>query len=395
MTKARRYATMDLLVNGRFLTRPARGVDRVATELLRALLRQGLPGPFTRLKILVPDPPRPGPVQPRVPPEFAACLVPLPARMGPTLWEQISLLRYHPDCWLLNLCNMAPLDRIRQIVMIHDAQTLTHPHSYSPAFRTWYRMALPRLGHGAAVVLTVSETARQSLESQGVFPRGKAHVVRNGADHLLACPANPAAATDHGLTPGGYFLALNSGGTHKNMALLAALAQMRGQPAAPIACVGGQAPTAFARSGATSGLRHLGRVSDTDLRGLYEQALGVLVPSLSEGFGLPAAEAMHLGCPAVVADRGALPEICGEAAMVLPATDLPSWHRALNRLEHDPGLRADLAARGRARAQFLTWDQAACQLAQVLARLPHPNSPARAPDQTQREAAVSVGLPWH
>lgn len=386
---------MDLLVNGRFLMRPARGVDRVATELLRALLRQGLPDPFTRLKILVPNRPPSRTLLPGVPPDLEQYLVPLSARMTPNLWEQIRLARFQPESWLLNLCNMAPLARARQIVMIHDAQSLTHPDSYSPGFRAWYRFALPRLGHGAEVVLTVSDTARQSLETLGVVPPGKAHVVRNGADHLLASPPNRFAPGCHGLTAGRYFLALNSGGTHKNMALLASLGQMRGHDAAPIACIGGRAPAAFSRQRNARGLILLGRVSDADLRGLYEQALGVLVPSLSEGFGLPAAEAMHLGCPAVVADRGALPEVCGDAAMVLPATDLPSWRRALDRLEHDPMLRADLAERGRIRAQFLTWDRAALQLKQVLADLPHSASAPTAPGQSQMGPTVSAGLPWH
>jgi glycosyltransferase involved in cell wall biosynthesis len=97
-----------------------------------------------------------------------------------------------------------------------------------------------------------------------------------------------------------------------------------------------------------------GLVDDADLPGLYGGATVAVLPSLEEGFGLPALEAMACGTPVVVADRGALPELVADAGLVADAERPEALAGALVRVLSDDGLRAELGRRGLARARGFT-----------------------------------------
>lgn len=101
--------------------------------------------------------------------------------------------------------------------------------------------------------------------------------------------------------------------------------------------------------------RHL-ETDDERLRTAYSGALAVLVPSLAEGFGLPAVEAMACGAPVIAADAAALPETCGGAALLVPPGDEDAWREALQRIAHDGALRAELRTRGFDRVRNLDRD---------------------------------------
>lgn len=103
---------------------------------------------------------------------------------------------------------------------------------------------------------------------------------------------------------------------------------------------------------------------DMQLRRLYGGALAVLAPSLAEGFGLPALEAMACGAPVLAADAAALPETCGGAALLAAPDDVLAWAKALQQLAADRPLREDLRARGLLRAANARHDR----LAQALLR---------------------------
>ena len=110
------------------------------------------------------------------------------------------------------------------------------------------------------------------------------------------------------------------------------------------------------------GVRLLGRVTDAELRALYENALCLVFPSRYEGFGLPPIEAMWCGCPVLAADAGAVPEVCGEAALWFDAQGPRSPAAAIARLLDEPGLAEHLAEAGRARARAYSWPAAAARL---------------------------------
>ncbi|MBZ0102413.1 MAG: glycosyltransferase, partial [Thermoanaerobaculia bacterium] len=106
-------------------------------------------------------------------------------------------------------------------------------------------------------------------------------------------------------------------------------------------------------------VRRLGHLHDADLPALYRGAALLVQPSLWEGFGLPVAEAMALGVPVIAADRGALPEVAGDAALLVDPEDVAAIAAAIASLLDDPAVRADLAQRGRRRAAGLHWEGAA------------------------------------
>jgi glycosyltransferase involved in cell wall biosynthesis len=104
-----------------------------------------------------------------------------------------------------------------------------------------------------------------------------------------------------------------------------------------------------------------GYISTEQLAGWYARASIFAFPSLDEGFGMPVLEAMAAGVPVVTSNRSALPEVAGDAALLVNPESTEELTEALRRLAQDEGLRADLARRGTARAGFFTWEKAVAE----------------------------------
>jgi glycosyltransferase involved in cell wall biosynthesis len=124
------------------------------------------------------------------------------------------------------------------------------------------------------------------------------------------------------------------------------------------------------RLGLSERVRLLGFVDDNDLPALYNLAWAFAYPSIYEGFGFPALEALACGIPVVTADNSSLPEVVGDhlsspgepAAVLVPAEDVAALAEALGRVVSDTALRAHLREAGLARAQHFTWQRAAQQV---------------------------------
>jgi glycosyltransferase involved in cell wall biosynthesis len=112
--------------------------------------------------------------------------------------------------------------------------------------------------------------------------------------------------------------------------------------------------------------RLLGYVADDELPALYSGALALVLPSLYEGFGLPALEAMACGTPVIVACAGALPEVVGEAGLYFNPLDVRQMAQALHAALDDPALRREMSHRGLHRARMFTWQAAADQVYAIL-----------------------------
>ena len=108
-------------------------------------------------------------------------------------------------------------------------------------------------------------------------------------------------------------------------------------------------------------VQFIGPVDQQALVWLYNAALFYVNPELYSGFGLPVLEAMQCGTPVVAADTSALPEVVGDAGLLVRPLDVDGWAAVLQRLWHDDDLRFDLRLRGLAQAARFTWEQAAYQ----------------------------------
>ncbi len=349
-----------VFVNARFTVQALTGVQRFATEIARALP-----------EVWPPDRPLPVLLAPRGASDAPAG--PLERReIGPFtghLWEQTTMPAHARNGVLVNLGNTGPMFARRQVVVIHDAGVFTTPEAYSPRFRAWYRFLQRRLTHGSAALASVSVFSRNEIA--GVFDIDPASiaVLGEGAEHLQRIPPDPTVLTQHNIQPGRYVLAVGSLAAHKNLGALIQTAAMLADRGMELVITGGFNAAVFAAAAARlPSAKFVGRVDDAALRALYEAAACFVFPSRYEGFGLPAVEAMSAGCPLVAARSGALPEVCGSAAIFCDPASGDSIAAAVASVLADPQRAAGLRAQGRVHAAAMTWAKAAENLRDVIFR---------------------------
>jgi glycosyltransferase involved in cell wall biosynthesis len=254
------------------------------------------------------------------------------------------------------------------ITMIHDAQVFITPESYSWAFARWYRTVLPVIGHRHLRILAVSQFSADQLVRYGVTQPDRISVIPNGADHLLSYNPRPEIIDRLQLRGRGFVIALANVQAHKNIGLLLKAFSDPSLASLKLVLVGAAEPKQFEALGYSvpQGVVFAGRVDDGELRALLEAALCLAFPSTTEGFGLPPLEGMTVGCPAVLAPCGALPEVGGEAAMYAAADDPAQWVEAIGTLASDPGLWERYSLAGRERSALFSWDQAGQKLVEVI-----------------------------
>jgi glycosyltransferase involved in cell wall biosynthesis len=354
-------------VNGRFLRRSLTGVDRYALEILRAmdaLITEGHPlTAGLTLDVLCPA----GAAE-------ASSFANIPLRILPSasghLWEQFILPRYVRG-GLLSLCNAGPLAVKKQIVCIHDTNIRLAPESYGLLFRTVYGFLQWALGRRVAQIVTVSRFSQKTIAQFGIRPTDEVVVIHNGYEHVLEWKADRSRLAQLDL-PHPFVLLVGSKAPHKNVAVLYSIAADLAARGIHVVVAGGEDANVYARerSGQLSpNVRHLGRVSDDDLALLYRQAVCLVFPSRTEGFGLPVLEAMALGCAVISSDAASLPEVCGEAALYAAPDDSAAWLAAIGQIAGEPTLRERLASAGRKRAKEFSWRQGAEKYLELMVAL--------------------------
>ncbi|MCJ2055995.1 glycosyltransferase [Methylobacterium sp. J-048] len=339
-------------INGRFLTQPMTGVQRYARNVTQAM-SQVVAARGTTIPLLAPpDTQDPG---------FDGTPLRIVGRAGGHAWEQVVLPRAWPGR-LLNLCNTAPAFRTDQVVCIHDANVFLEPGSYSAPFRVFYKTLQPLLARRAARIATVSSFSAGQIAQHLSLKASDILVLPNGYEHVHAWDPNLATRAQSALrrNPDGtvrpFVLALGSRARHKNLSLLLGLAGEFASLGVDLIIAGGRAGI-FASEDLqrSDNVQHLGFVTDHDLAYLLERALCLAFPSLTEGFGLPALEAMARGCPVISTDRASLPEICGAAALLAPPDRPELWLAHVRALLASAALREDLIGRGRIQAAQFSW----------------------------------------
>jgi glycosyltransferase involved in cell wall biosynthesis len=229
----------------------------------------------------------------------------------------------------------------------------------------------------APMVIAVSETTKRDLVRHLDIPESRITVVYEGVDHRQFRPV------ERRLHEQPYILFVGSEHPRKNLAtLLEAFARLKREPRfqdltlVKVGEAGGrEAPfrertlRAVSEFGLERDVMFAGPVEADDLAAYYSGAECLVLPSLYEGFGLPPVEAMACGCPVVVARAGALPEIGGDAAVVVPPRGAEALAAAMREILTDARLRSDLAARGIARAGEFSWERAARETLAVYERI--------------------------
>ena len=330
---------MSIAVNGRFLSRQVTGVERYGQEILKRLEPD--------LRIIHPSRGARG--------------------LSGHAWEQLILpAKLRPRELLWSPANTGPLAVRNQVWTVHDLSPLEHPEWYMPAFAHWYRCFVPLLAHRAKQVVVSSDYMRRKILRRFAMPRAKVTVVPGGVDHAHFKPGLARLAS----LPGEYVLFVGSLQQRKNLGLLLQAWKLI-QPKHPHTwlLIAGASGIVFNQTAFPTDLEHvgwLGYIPEAELPRLYANALVFVHPSLEEGFGLTALEAMACGAPLLAARAGALPEVVGDAALWFQSDNVSQLAENLNYCLNEPGLRAALAEKSLARAEAFGWDQPAKLLWEVM-----------------------------
>ncbi len=254
------------------------------------------------------------------------------------------------------------------LTVVHDLAFERYPRAYSAAERAYLRLTTRWATVRSRLLITVSESTKADLVSAyGVRPE-RIRVVPLGASRpeVRAAPASRLA--ELGLN-GNFVLQVGRIETRKNQA--AALEALERLDGVTLALAGPETdPELAARLRASGRCRVLGRVDQPTLELLYGRASAVIVPSLYEGFGLPALEAMARGKVVVAAKASSLPEVGGDAALYFhDAADAGQLAKVLEVALGDEPLRKSLAKAARERARQFTWERCAAGVAAVIREL--------------------------
>lgn len=256
-----------------------------------------------------------------------------------------------------------------RVVTIHDMVPFVHPETHAPLTNALFRRYIPRTLGGVDRIVTVSEASRRDiLRFYGVCPQ-HVLVIPNGVSARFRRP--PAAEIAEVLARFGlrqpYVLAVGALQARKNLeTLFDAFARLRAAELPHRLVVVGRklwkSEGIFQRLdtlGLAEAVELTGYVADDDLPALYAGAACFVFPSLYEGFGLPPLEAMACGTPVVASASSAMPEVVGDAGVLVPPTDAAAFAAAIRRIVDDPGWAAALRERGLARAAAYTWEATA------------------------------------
>jgi glycosyltransferase involved in cell wall biosynthesis len=250
------------------------------------------------------------------------------------------------------------------VITIHDLTFLSHPERTRAEIRRDYPPLVREHAHRAARIITISEfTAGEIVRQLGV-PRDRIAVCTPGAP-----PWTPRAT----VPKDGYVLFFGTLEPRKNVGgLLDAYERLLGPAKAghhmrpPPLVLAGKALDAsrewlerIERPPLNGVVRHIGYVDPSKRQELYAGARLLVQPSFDEGFGMPVLEAMTLGIPVVASGRGALPEVLGDAGLLVDPDKPADIAAAIDRMLGDERFAAECAARGMARSREFSWDRTA------------------------------------
>jgi glycosyltransferase involved in cell wall biosynthesis len=360
------------------------GIGRYTRELLRALAAVDTQ---TRYRLYYAAGPGAAAYPlPRLPSNFSLRRLPFDDIWLSRLWHRLQLpipanwitgpidLLHSPDFTLPPVAG-----RTRTLLTVHDLSFVRDPDSAVPVLRDYLNRAVPRSVARADHVLADSAATRDDLVELYQTPLEKITVLYSGVNDSFRPIRDPALLAAvrqrYGLGADPYVLAVGTLQPRKNyVRLIRAFAQLD-QPGLRLVIVGGRGwmfDSIFSevgRLGLEGRVLFPGFADDADLPALYSAARVLAYPSLYEGFGLPILEAFACGTPVVTSTASCLPEVAGDAALLVAPEDEAALAGALSRAVCDDSLRADLVRRGFERLKHFSWEASARQLVGIYRRL--------------------------
>ncbi|MFN8637473.1 MAG: glycosyltransferase family 1 protein, partial [Chloroflexota bacterium] len=282
-----------------------------------------------------------------------------------------------PDVLFVPSHTLPPVLPAASVATVHDLGYVHFPDEH-PSSNRWLRKSSNRTSANRATrVIAISSTTRDDLMQYEDVSANRITVVHHGCGDEFK-PVRDLAqiveTTSHHGLEAPYLIFIGTLQPRKNLErLLQAFDQVAAvRPHVLLALVGAEGwqqdrlARALANVRARDRVRLLGYVDDADLPVLLSGSLGLAFPSLYEGFGLPALEAMACGTPVLASNTSSFPEVVGDAGILVDPTDVRAIARALRRLVDNAEVRRELSAKGLARAANFTWKKAATETLAVL-----------------------------
>ena len=263
---------------------------------------------------------------------------------------------------------MIPSRRAARVVTVHDLYFLDHLEGTHGEIRRDYPALTARHARAAEAVVTPSQYTKDLVVSRLAVPAERVYACPFGAPTWQQLGRQPNSPTD------GYFLFVGTLVARKNLTTLldayARLLTIRSD--SPRLVIAGAATPAatpwlqrLEQPPLAGHVNHIGYVSEAAREQLYAGARALLMPSLDEGFGVPALEAMAAGVPVIASNRGSLPEVVGDAGTLLDPADVDGFASAMERIVRDRAWAMERGAAGIARAGSFTWRATALRLRQA------------------------------
>jgi len=289
-----------------------------------------------------------------------------PLKLWLKIWLPLAMRRYRANIALFPGSILPWLNLVPGVMLVYDLCWASYPECYPAREIHIFRKIYPRSLRAAKMIFAISEWTKGEIIRVYGTPPGKIQVVPCGVEEDFAPDPQAAekAAARWSLAPG-YILAVGTAHPRKNIAtLLQAYARIAVSERPPLVLIGPAGATSSplqkqAEELGLSGQIHwLGYVTRADLPALYSGAGAFVMPSLQEGFGMPVLEAMACGAPVVCSNTTALPEVAGEAGLLVDPTRPEIWSEVLRKVLADKSLAQDLRERGLQRARQFTWERA-------------------------------------
>jgi len=353
--------------------RQGAGIGRYTRELVRALAELDRRHDYVLFAAMGGQ----RPADTAWPPDFQMRSVPLSDRALTILWHRLQLplwvelvtgpvdIFHSPDFVL------PPVRRAKTLVTVHDLSFIRYPQCADAGLRAYLNRVVPRSVHRADRVLADSQSTQEDLMELLGVERAKIEVVYPGVEerfHPIEDQALLGEVRKRYRLPPRFILGLGTLQPRKNFTrLIEAFADLRFADLR-LVIVGGKGWlyeeifAAVERLGLEEKVVFPGFVADGDLPALYNLADLFVFPSLYEGFGIPPLEAMACGTPVITSDASSLPEVVGEAGLMVEATDVEALAQAMKQVLEDDVLREDMITKGMKQPRNFTWEKAAAKL---------------------------------